>query len=163
LSFDRALGATDLLFDFRAALAFVIFLVFDFALFDFALFDLPARFDADLDFPRLTGFFMIPPASAAKRHIGSSFASLAREALGAGNNQALLPITNRQRNLDIAAERFAAANRRCISAPSGRTRHRTIRRARSRSEIDLHAGEGEHQIPRRRRIVLPCRQTTRSK
>jgi hypothetical protein len=134
-------------------------LVFDFALFDFALFDLPARFDADLDFPRLTGFFMIPPASAAKDHIGSSFASLAREALGAGNNQALLPITNRQRDLDIAAERFAAANRRCISAPSGRT----IRRARSRSEIDLHAGEGEHQIPRRRGIVLPCRQTTRSK
>jgi hypothetical protein len=88
LSFDRALGATDLLFDFRAALAFVIFLVFDFALFDFALFavfDLPApRFDADLDFPRLTGFFMIPPASAAKRHIGSSFASLAREALAQG-------------------------------------------------------------------------------
>jgi hypothetical protein len=116
LSFDRALGATDLLFDFRAALAFVIFLVFDFdfALFDFALFavfDLPARFDADLDFPRLTGFFMIPPASAAKRHIGSSFASLAREALGAGNNQALLPITNGQRNPDIIAETFAAANR----------------------------------------------------
>jgi hypothetical protein len=106
LSFDRALGATDLLFDFRAAFAFVIFLVFnfltfDFAVFDLAVFDLPAaRFDADLDFLRLTAFFMIPPAlpgpSVILAHLSPHWQG---RRLAQGNNQTLLPITNPQRRI----------------------------------------------------------------
>jgi hypothetical protein len=161
-------------------------LTFDFAIFDLAVFDLAAaRFDDDLDFPRLTAFFMIPPAlpgpSVILAHLSPHWQG---RRLAQGNNQTLLPITNPQRRTQTlppkrlppraairqAGDRFNFDSPR-IAQPSvtrvllrvpGELAVEPSGERKAVPEIDLRAGEGEHQVPRGQGIVLPRRQTIRS-